>query len=210
MQERASSPAFSPSETEHMDEGDDEHDMGKNSAIIMSPMNLQSAFPRPAVPDAPTAFKEAWVSFFESWINRGEQERPRVILLESIESMSSTFDEWWPSLVEAVRRRRREAVSEDDQESTYKLRRPTTIVFSSSPSMLLSHTSAVKDENDATASQVAPLVQAIADRFGGAIETKVENGESSPVWWGSEELDEAGRKDRNGKRLAALLDEARG
>jgi hypothetical protein len=221
---------FLPSESENIDEHDDEHEIGRNSAIIMTPMSAQLPFPLPGMPNPDQAsqgsVRDDWVWFFESWINRiegeaevGAAERRRIILLESIEGMSSTFDEWWPSLVEAVRRRRRVEASEGDSSehksllATYKLGRPTTIVFSSSPSMLLPHTlppSATKEEAEAAASQVAPFFQEIADRFGGTVETKVENADSGPLWWGSEEVDDVGRKDRNAKRLAALLDESKG
>lgn len=221
---------FLSTDPENIDENDDDHEHGRNSAIIMTPMSAQMPFPLPGMPNADQmsqgSVRDDWVGFFESWINRvevetegGEVDRRRIILLESIEGMSSTFDEWWPSLVEAVRRRRRVEVATGDSGDhksllpTYKLGRPTTIVFSSSPSMLLPHTSAPsasREEAEAAASQVAPFFQEIADRFGGTVETKVENAESGPLWWGSEEVDDVGRKERNAKRLAALVDESKG
>lgn len=211
---------FLPSDPDTIDEHEDEHEKS-NSAIIMTPMSAQLPFPLgPTADQTPHgSVREDWVRFFDSWINRdaGSPSRRRIILLESIEGMSSTFEEWWPSLVEAVRRRRRMQVPHDDANKsllpTYELGRPTTIVFSVAPSMLLPHTSApsaTREEAEAAASQVAPFFQEIADRFGGTVETKVENAESGPLWWGSEEVDEVGRKDRNAKRLAALVDDSKG
>lgn len=53
------------------------------------------------------------------------------------------------------------------------------------------------------------MLQEIADRLGGTVETKVETNDSNPLWWGSEETDQTGRRERNGRRLAAILDDKR-
>jgi hypothetical protein len=52
------------------------------------------------------------------------------------------------------------------------------------------------------------MLQEIADRFGGMVETKVDG--DVPIWWGSEERDVQGRQQRDQRRLAAIIDEDKG
>lgn len=211
---------------EDMDE-DGDH---RGSAIVVTPFPGRMPLGSPMFPQgemAPSSsVQENWVAFFEHWINQSSTEgasstRRRIILLESIGSMSTTFDEWWPSLVEAVRRRRREEVFNEKvggrkkapSATSARLSRPTSIIFSSTPSLLLPHTSpsaATNKDQESAVKTLHPMLQEIADRLGGTVETKVENNETTPLWWGSEEMDVTGRKERDGRRLAALLDGPRG
>jgi len=175
--------------------------------------------PGGAQQESPAAVvKEEWVSFFAHWINQGEDgttdNRKRIILLESVEAMAGSFDEWWPSFLEAVRRRRRIETSQGKGKlPLVKLSRPTTVILSSSPSLLLQHTASPpppKEETDAAAQSLHPMLQEIAERLGGHVETRVEHQETGPIWWGSAETDESGRRERDGKRLAVLLEDGKG
>jgi hypothetical protein len=197
------------------EEADEEEGDFRGNPIFVTPVagRLAMALPSGAGPamDRSGPVSLEWVKFFEHWLDQtpkgSSPSRRRIILLESIEAMSSTFDQWWPSLVEAVRLRRRSAAPNGKQG---RVARPTTIVFASSPSLLLPHTApsaiSTKDQESAVKS-MHPMLQEIADRLGGTVETKVENNETGPLWWGSEEVDATGRRERNGRRLAALLDE---
>jgi hypothetical protein len=211
---------FSPA-GEETEDPEDDNETGRHGAIVVTPLSTRLPFgvPGSAQSEPPAvAIKEEWVAFFAHWINQGEQgvedERKRILLLESTESMASSFDEWWPSLLEAVRRRRRVEIPQGKGKSpTIKLARPTTIILSSSPSLLLSHTSPPtppREESEAAARSLHPMLQEIADRLGGTVETKVEHHDSGPLWWGSMETDECGRNERDGKRLAALLEDGKG
>ena len=206
---------------EDIEDPEDDNEPGRHGAIVVTPLSARMPFgvPGGAQPELPTAIvKEDWVSFFEHWINQGEghadANRRRILLLESAESMAGSFDEWWPSFLEAVRRRRRIEVPQGKGKvPSIKLARPTTIILSSSPSLLLPHTSSPappKEETEAAARSLHPMLQEIADRLGGTVETKVEHQESGPLWWGSMEVDESGRNERNSRRLSALLDESKG
>jgi hypothetical protein len=137
-----------------------------------------------------------WSLFFDSVVQMEHSDtKRRIIMLESIEAMAASFDEWWPSLLEAVRGRRK-----DD--------RPTVIVLASSPSLLLPHTAPLLSTESAAVRSLHPMLQEIADRFGGMVETKVDG--DVPIWWGSEERDVQGRQQRDQRRLAAIIDEDKG
>ena len=187
---------------EDLDDAEDDHE--HRSAIVVTP--LANRLPiRPSAKAESASAREDWVAFFDYWLNQSSSTKKRIILLESVEAMSSTFDEWWPSFEQVVRARR----TKDGLNVT----NPTTVIFSSSPSLLLPHTSPVaataKDQESA-ASSIHPMLQEIADRLGGSVETRVENHDSNPLWWGSEETDTSGRTERDARRLSALLDDAKG
>lgn len=207
-------PPFGLPEDDGAEDLEDEGDH-RNNAIVVTPfpgrMPMGSSIPAPE--SNVTGVQEAWVKFFDHWINQSSsiESARRIIVLESIESMATTFDQWWPSLVEAVRRRRGEKAK--GKKSTLTLAKPTTIVFASAPSLLLPHTSpsaASSKEQESAVKTLHPMLQEIADRLGGTVETKVENNDNNPLWWASEEVDKTGRRERNGRRLAALLDDAKG
>ena len=210
------------------DENEEEHEH-RNSAIIVS--SFPHKIPMPGMPDMmaparlPAGDSEDWVEFFERWINKpakdGKASTKRIILLENVESMASTFDEWWPSLVEVVRRRRGDEdwqrkwqFSNKDSNRRPPAQKPTTIIFSSSPSVLRSQTCPPMPTINQTAaaanSNIHPMLQEIAERIGGTVEGKVESNDNMPLWWGSEESDSVGRRERESRRLSALLDPAKG
>lgn len=177
--------------------------------------------------------KEEWVAFFDKVLNRDSPEledpssstaRKRIIFLESPEAMAGTFDVWWPSLVDAVRRRRRGAHLADvtppkkgskKPPPPHTLSHPTTIILGSSPSLLLPHTSPVapfpnNQTNENGQHPIHPMLQEIAERFGGVVETKEVGSDTPPLWWGSEEFDQIGRMQREQKRLSALVEDEKG
>ena len=211
---------------EDMEDAEDDTEAGRHGAIVVTPMTTRLPFGASAgtQPENPVVVvREEWVTFFQHWINREDtasedtgvlNNRKRIILLESVESMAGSFDEWWPSLLEAVRRRRRaDSTSAKGKSPSFTLTQPTTVILSSSPSLLLQYTSPPKppkEDAEAAVQSLHPMLQEIADRLGGTIETKIDHHDSGAIWWGSVETDEMGRTDRNAKRLAALLEENKG
>ncbi len=226
-------------EDEGGEDGEDEPEGRGSSAMVVMPWpgrvpglpGMPSIAPgRPAV-----GIKEDWVAFFDKVLNRDSSEpddpsssnpRKRIIFLESPEAMSATFDVWWPSLVEAVRRRRRGAHlsdfalpqkkgSKQKAAPPHTLSHPTTIILGSAPSLLLPHTSSVAPFPSTQPSgtgqhPIHPMLQEIAERFGGVVEAKEVGSDAPPLWWGSEEFDQIGRMQREQKRLSALVEDDKG
>ena len=225
-------------EEEGQEEGDEEPEGRGSSAVVVMPWSGRM----PGLPgltgmtSSPPigGIKDDWVAFFDKILNRdsptsdpsASTPRKRILLLESPEAMSATFDVWWPSLVEAVRQRRRGAHRLVDPSTpqkkgskpktaiAYTLSHPTTIILGSSPSLLLPHTASVAPFPTGRFSEngqhpIHPMLQEIAERFGGMVETK-EIADAPPLWWGSEEFDQIGRMQREQKRLSVLVDDDKG
>jgi len=224
-------------EDEGAEEGEDEPEGRGSSAMVVMPwpgrLSGPSGLPNMSSGKPVGGFKDEWVGFFDKVLNRDSPEfddpsssmpRKRIIFLESPEAMSGTFDVWWPSLVEAVRRRRRGAHLADvtppkkgakKPPSFHTLTHPTTIVLGSAPSLLLPHTCSVAPLPSTQSQEngqhpIHPILQEIAERFGGVVETKELGSDSPPLWWGSEEFDQIGRMRREQKRLSTLVEDDRG
>jgi hypothetical protein len=231
-------------EEESMDEGDEDADArGPRGGAFVVPLQARViGLPGgmgmgggESGPSRSGSIKEDWVQFFDSVLNvqsgvKGEHEvtpqaKRRIVVLQRVEAMAGTFDTWWPSFVEALRRYRKGTsipltnhgrAKKAELATDSRLSQPITVIFNTSPSLLLPHTAPVvstkKDENgeDSAHDGIHPMLQAIADRFGGVVETKVEDGDATPLWWGSEELDVVGREQREQKRLNAILDDEKG
>lgn len=156
-------------------------EMGPEGHFKIPVMTL-GAFPGQASEPTPHSINDEWVAFFSSIINENESNQPRILLLESCSTMSTTFSIWWPSFAEAVRSRRRKARASPGRRTkatVWDLVKPTSIVLSFAPSLLGSHTASV----------------ASAEGHRG-------NGEE--IWWGSEEHDAAGRQLGDRLRMEAL------
>lgn len=143
---------------------------------------------------------------------QGAQVRRRIIYVQDAVAMASTFDQWFPSLLKAVRARRRAGLA--NNESGHVVSQPTTIVLGCTPSIL--HTSEnmrARREHEATAEESNPtaaapdrppmppaLVNLLNNLRGGGSNGRRENAADEP-WKGSEEDDVLGRKTRLKKRL---------
>ena len=172
--------------------------------------------------------RENWMKYFEKVINQTSSQdvsstsKRRIILLESVPAMASTFEEWWPSLVEAVRLRRcgqkcgkSSTRKKDNVRANKTLLNPTIIMLSAPPSLLLPHTAApipstIHSKGEDFNHPIHPMLQEIASRYGGSVETKFEGTDDALLWWGSEEADCSGRQRRNEGRLSAIMDEGKG
>jgi hypothetical protein len=172
--------------------------------------------------------RDDWVTFFDKLL-RGQEEdldgvkaNRRIIVLSGVEAMSETFDVWWPSFIQAVRQFRAGPTPVTGGRKNLKspppppvLTQPTSIIFNSSPSLLLSHTGPAmsfnkEDAEETPEKSLHPMLQALAERFGGTVEARIDEGETVPLWWGSEELDEAGREQREQRRLSTMLEHDKG
>lgn len=147
--------------------------------------------------------------------SQGAQVRPRVIYIQDAVAMASSFEDWFPALLKAVRRRRRTGV--DGKEMQHTVTRPTTIVLGCTPSLL--HTSVnlrAKKNSEALASAAEtdspvtndrpPIPPALANflsslRSGGKQGNGGSSNEDEELWKGSEEDDVLGRKTRLKRRL---------
>ncbi|KAJ9122520.1 hypothetical protein QFC22_001949 [Naganishia vaughanmartiniae] len=145
--------------------------------------------------------------------SQGAEIRPRVIYIQDAVAMASTFDQWFPALLKAVRARRRAGLASN--EAQQNVLRPTTIVFGCSPSLL--HTGAnlrAKSESDAMAAEDQanavtdrpPIPPALMNflngiRKGGKSGGVNASNDVGEPWKGSEEDDVVGRKRRLKRRL---------
>lgn len=143
---------------------------------------------------------------------QGAQVRRRIIYIQDAVAMASTFDQWFPSLLKAVRARRRAGLA--NNESSHVVSQPTTIVFGCTPSIL--HTSEnmrARRESEATAEETHQagatpdrppmppgLMNLLNGLRGGGSNGRRENA-ADEAWRGSEEDDVLGRKTRLKKRL---------
>jgi hypothetical protein len=156
---------------------------------------------------SPTSpINEEWVEFFTRIVNHEHSEgRRRIILLESSTAMSSTFDIWWPSFVEAVRRRRSNSAARSGRSKAKlaELRNPTTVILSCSPSFL--HVGSDLAQPQTEAAQT--FASSIAAKLGGVVETPSDAGPQ--IWWAGDESDEEGRLQRDQDRLEALRSDKR-
>jgi hypothetical protein len=147
---------------------------------------------------------DEWVEFFTRVVNHEHSEgQRRIILLESSTAMSSTFDIWWPSFVEAVRRRRSNAGARSGRGKAKQaeLRNPTTVILSCTPSFL--HVG-----SDVAQTQPAQsFASHIAAKLGGVVEDRPDAGPQ--IWWAGDESDEEGRLQRDQDRLEALRSDKR-
>ncbi|EIW69180.1 hypothetical protein TREMEDRAFT_71806 [Tremella mesenterica DSM 1558] len=174
---------------------------------------------------------EEWIAFFDKIINQTANEtaspsqpRPRIIVLESTAAMASTFDVWWPSLLEAVRKRRKGTVTtpsgrqgRQTSKQSSKLVAPTSIVLSCTPSLLASHIGdlvgdgALADEAPTAGRSelVQAALEAAAERFGVGVTIQssrnLHDTSTEGMWHGSLEKDVVGRNDRNRRRLTAIM-----
>jgi hypothetical protein len=153
-------------------------EMGPEGHFKIPVMTL-GALPGQSHEPTPHSINDDWVAYFGSLINQHDSDRPRILLLESCSTMSSTLPIWWPSFAEAVRSRRRKARAtpgrrNGSKPTVWDLVKPTSIVLSFAPSMLSSHTANSKP------------------------------GQDEEIWWGSEESDAKGRQHRDASRLEAL------
>ncbi|ORY25234.1 hypothetical protein BCR39DRAFT_544529 [Naematelia encephala] len=212
-----SSPPPMPMEEEEMESGD-EGESSPSAAMMVLPMGGRGfGLPTPSSPKSANGIQDDWVKFFEHLINTkapdaDDSAKKRIILLDSPEAMSDTFDAWWPSLVEAVHRRRKGQPAGKTKKAVAP--RPTTVILSSAPSMLASHTapfaSSEKETSGVERPPIQQALQELAERYGGTLESREHGQDDVPLWWGSEEEDIEGRTKRNQRRLAAILDENKG
>lgn len=170
-------------------------------SITRSPLQ-PSSMSSPTPPTSP--INDDWLEFFARIVNHEHCEgQRRIILLESSTAMSSTFDTWWPSFVEAVRRRRSNAGprSSRGKAKQAELRNPTTVILSCTPSFL--HVG-----SDFAPTQPAQsFASSIAAKLGGVIEDRPDAGPQN--WWAGDESDEEGRRQRDQDRLEALRSDKR-
>jgi hypothetical protein len=143
---------------------------------------------------------------------QGAQVRRRIIYIQDAVAMASTFDQWFPSLLKAVRARRRAGLS--SKESNLAVSQPTTIVLGCTPSILhVSENLRVKRETEAMAEegkQAAalpdrpPMPPALMNLLNGLRRGGSSGGSENAAdeaWKGSEEDDVLGRRTRLKKRL---------
>lgn len=145
---------------------------------------------------------------------QGAQIRPRIIYIQDAVAMASTFDQWFPSLLKAVRARRRAGVAADERAEV--VTQPTTIILGCTPSIL--HTSAnlrAKHESESMAEadnqagttaerpSIPPALMNFLNglRKGGNAANSGTANATGELWKGSEEDDVIGRKTRLKKRL---------
>ncbi|KAJ9106845.1 hypothetical protein QFC19_002973 [Naganishia cerealis] len=143
--------------------------------------------------------------------SQGAQIKPRIIYIQDAVAMASTFDQWYPALLKAVRSRRRAGIASNEA----GVSRPTTIIFGCSPSLL--HTGPnlrAKSETDALAAEdqtnvatdrppVPPALMNFLNglRKGGKSGNNGSANDMGEPWKGSEEDDVVGRKRRLKRRL---------
>ena len=146
--------------------------------------------------------------------SQGAQVRPRIIYIQDAVAMASTFQDWFPALLKAVRARRRTGLPPN--EAQHAVTRPTTIVLGCTPSILHSSVNlrakknsealASAAENDSTVMADRPPIPPALANFlsslrGGKQGTSGTSSEAEELWKGSEEDDILGRKTRLKRRL---------
>lgn len=145
--------------------------------------------------------------------SQGAQIKPRIIYIQDAVAMASTFDQWFPALLKAVRSRRRAGLASN--EAQQNVSRPTTIVLGCSPSLLHTGTNLrAKSESDAmaaedqanAATERPPMPPALMNflngiRKGGKSGAGGASNDVGEPWKGSEEDDVIGRKRRLKRRL---------
>ncbi|KAJ9098614.1 hypothetical protein QFC21_004261 [Naganishia friedmannii] len=146
--------------------------------------------------------------------SQGAQIRPRIIYIQDAVAMASTFNEWFPALLKAVRARRRAGLAPNETQQAVS--RSTTIVLGCSPSVL--HTGAnlraksesdamaAEDQANATTTERPPMPPALMNflngiRKGGKSGSGGASNDVGEPWKASEEDDVVGRKRRLKRRL---------
>ncbi|KAL7419851.1 hypothetical protein Q5752_005767 [Cryptotrichosporon argae] len=231
---KAPAAATAPEEPDTEEDDDNEHPEGMGMGIVRLPvMSMGPGLQMMGGPPTPpTSVNDKWVAFFKRVLD-SQIPNPassttasppkRIVLLESAAAMSETFGAWWPSLVEAVRQWRRASIVKGKRGDV----RPTTIVLSCPPSMLLPHTGDFVGTENEGADVVtkgadgqpgtqesairSTIASALSEKFGNAVSFTLNGdkggNEDEKLWWASEEGDVIGRRNRNHRRLQALMQE---